>query len=373
MSIRNALDKLFGSGEYVSAKRTIKDLESKRKLTGKDKKDKREAEKIMDERRRFLQKALAVIATLGVGTYLGISNKEKFGCEPDKKSSNTSDPAVPENNHNQLPISSRTTENFPSGEKMRALLDRGFEKVFRGIPTDPNEGNSQSMRILSAIKAFRKQKVKWAELRGRKFYSLETGHKFDGWMVVLNPSNEQYHTKREPFVIDTSSPDGIIALLIKPCELTETWAGIFQAHELIHLHDLVLKLEPRKPNRKQYLNGEMKAYFVERVLADHITNGRYSKEVQAFIKRHNFKTFEDVQRYINTNKALAFRELDQIISNEPPKSHHELALRMGFHNIVVSMDVETKAVKERGEQPDLLEILAKVLNTYSGGVHVPRE
>ncbi len=371
MGFRKGLDKLFGAGEYAEAKKTVSTLEEKQKLTGRDKKDKRAAEEILLERRKFLQQALAVTATMAAGAYLGVSNKEKLGCLPDKKS--------PENPHTsnypseQIPNIFQSPENHPTGAQMRGILDRGFEKDFKDVPLALADAKTPQMQMLSAIKAFRTKMVRWAELKGRAFISLETGHKSGGWMVVLTPESASYHTQKEALVIDTSSPDGIVALLIRPFEVTETWAGIFQTHELSHLHDMVFKLEPRKPNRDQYLHGELRAYFVEKVLVDHLTNGRYSKELPELIKRNNLNSLDDVKKYLATNREHSFEDLNQVVSPEKPRSFHENALRQGFHSVMVSFEVEVKAVKERGETPNLKEILAKILNMSSGGSHVPRQ
>lgn len=211
---------------------------------------------------------------------------------------------------------------------VRALYDRGFDAVLETV-------SEEERAVLGMIKQFRRRHILWAEVRDDSYYPLEASNTFKGAMCVL-PRDHSDVRQGNPLLGIALRPE-LNILNIQPVKITPEWAGIAQAHELIHLYDRANGIEPARPNRTQYLQGEARAYTTERIAADQLTRGEFSRRMEKFLTENGLSKAKRVQRVLvkpEEGSALV-TELSQSvgtsITQTPSLSEGEEAIRNGFY------------------------------------------
>ena len=107
-------------------------------------------------------------------------------------------------------------------------------------------------------------------------------------------------------------------------------AGLFLTHELSHLADRVLKVEPPNPTRAQFLMGELRAYDLELMAADLVSAGRLRRGLDALLDDWQLESLERVTERCGRMEPRESASLNTAISGGDPQSAAEGRLRNGF-------------------------------------------
>gem|GEM_PF-4436092 len=269
----------------------------------------------------------SAVATVGILTGVGISaSGEKF---PDDEEGSS----VPSRGNDRSVNVER--ERLLGEQETRDLYNQGFSKVMDGIPDEPSENNDGLTNELSSLKHFRNKYCNWARLGADGYYALEDGHTGTAWMSVVMPGSPDYENLPGIVSVDPERTD-VNMLKIKPVPITKTWAGIVLTHELAHLRDIVTGREKKNPSMQEFLKGEVLAYFSEIVLADRLTNGRYSQEMKKIIDEMGIRDTDSAVAFFKSPSSESIsRRLDSLFDESEPKGEDERALRDGFYTVSI--------------------------------------
>lgn len=226
-------------------------------------------------------------------------------------------------------------ERADAEAKYRELYDRGFAKLMASIPDQAPADASEAIRTLSFFKNFGTSGVSWSLLDAstKGYSSVESGLRVGSWKAIIPPELIKDYEADPLLHIDGSS--SINVLQIQPAEVSEEWAGIFLVHELVHLFDREKKIEPLHPDRLQYLAGEARAYKVELLAVNYVSEGQYSRVMEEELTRLGITSLDGIYKIYESKRLeefeASFIKLDQTIGSGPPKSTKEKGNRSGFH------------------------------------------
>lgn len=216
-------------------------------------------------------------------------------------------------------------------EALRQTFDVGLTQIFERIPDIPSSEEDHGMRSLRELKQFRRDRVRWAELQGDAIVSLEDGVIDNAWMIVIPSGHRLAKSQREMLQVNTTNPTNY--LTIKSVAITPKWAGIGGSHEAQHLYDFATGREPRNPNRRQYLEGEERAYSTEMTAATLLSNGQFLGALDAVLTQqqlHDEASIVALRQDFPKLVTIA-RELDKCITEDKPLSGCESSIRLGFY------------------------------------------
>lgn len=316
----NILRKFWEGGDDVT--RAHKEL---RELDGKSDLGRRNAQKLEAARKtireHFLKRVLATVGSLGVAaaTVAGVL----YFKSPSSQDNSVASSAPPqENPHHTAP--EKPQEYLPEAA-VRSIYDAGFDMLMRNVPDARENTTDEASLVLSVFKKFRKDHVRWATLQGDSINSLEEGNKSGAWVAVIpkdNPLMGQSHP-----VMKSNRPD-MNLLTIKPIAITPEWAGMILLHELVHLYDRMSGYEPKRPSRREYLEGETRAYMIEISGANRITNHQFSRAVRAFVVKHRIRS---VDQAFEVYRREGFGDLNAVVTPTPAQGLDEQAMREGLY------------------------------------------
>jgi hypothetical protein len=217
------------------------------------------------------------------------------------------------------------TENEPLVSQVRAAYNRGFDMVEASFL---QQAKNSPYSELEKVITFRREMVRWAELRGEKFYTLESAPRNSVWLVV--PPGHHYVDEMIGALQIYAKPE-LKTLLIQPEKITDLWAGICLIHEISHLRDYYNGIEPINPTRKQFLECEWRAHQLEFMAANLLSKGDIQKRVDEKLARwqpHSHKELIDKFRNINGDEYM---KLEEAMQSQRPMSKAEMGLREAFY------------------------------------------
>ncbi len=232
---------------------------------------------------------------------------------------------------------------------VRDLYNQGFELVMRGVPDfvpeqdKPNVIQVGSERMLSLLKTFKINSTRWAYVEKGAYVAMQGGHKDDAWLAVVL-KGDKFFEKNPPFIIE-ESPD-VNALRIKAFPVSQAWAGIFLTHELSHLLDRALSWQARVPTRRQYLEGEVRAYAAEISLVNRLTSNQFGVRLKQVLAEKNLAHQSQVANFIKrkANMESVQRMLEPLIGGLPA-GEDEQALRYGFYAVALCLEATKNNMK----------------------------
>lgn len=217
-------------------------------------------------------------------------------------------------------------------EVIHKLYDSALTSLFDQVTNEPSR-TEPVIGMFIDLARFYRDHVCWAELRpDDSIHSLEAGQSVHAWMVAMSPGSSRARQQRQ--VLQADWFDGSYGLFIRPAPVTSRWAGLLAVHEIEHLASMASGRETRGQRRDPYLEGEVRAYSVERAAADILTGGHYSHAVNRALADHGLTTIESVVR-LNGTRVLdqITGKLDGVITVEEAVSTGEARLRGGLHLI----------------------------------------
>lgn len=251
---------------------------------------------------------------------------------------------------------------------VRQRYDAGYERITQYVPSNIRRDQDPDMALLSDLKSFRKDAVRWAEMDGEAIRASEGGQMGMAWLIAI-PSDHRVMNEQSE-LLSVPLHHAIHQLRIRPEDITEEWAGIGLLHELSHLRDFVLKIEPNNPNREQYISGEDRAYSAEICGADLLSEYRAAPAALRLFEELGIHTLEDfalnVQKYLPTIHV----ELDPYITTEKPKSEKEVGIRAAFWMFYSAKQFLKKTVQDPKEQSHLFRGFIEAV--YEARGHLPK-
>ena len=176
-----------------------------------------------------------------------------------------------------------------------------------------------------------------------------------------------------PYLSDVSKTQ--LEFPIPSAPITLEWSGIVLAHELSHVLGW---FENRRTDRDeslvQWLDNELRAYHVEYLLVDHLSHGRYRHALDEVLTALSVDGLDDLMARVTRHRngeawllldPLLRQRLDAAVSEMPPASPIEDALRKGFHAtalILRSAERENGGIASLGLQPAVVEKLRRAAN-----------
>jgi hypothetical protein len=196
---------------------------------------------------------------------------------------------------------------------------------------------------LFELDTFRQDHVRWATLEENGIMRADESGKIGGaWMFVVPPGHPLLQTQPSMYSMNFDDTGLNPTLGVLPYGITDRWAALASIHELSHLRDAVLKIEPaRGRTRAQYLEGEHKAYSVERALAFAFTQGRLQQALESVVSEalKQADTMSALNSLVNQRLPAIAQSLDTILEPNAPKSASEGALRRGLYLMLIGFEV----------------------------------
>jgi len=237
--------------------------------------------------------------------------------------------------------------------EFRVLYDEGFSLVMRSFL---NNSTNPKYRLLSDIKRFREQAVRWARFDGDRYHALEAGRTDGAWLAIIPVGRSRAQERRNTLQIE-SNPN-IHVVRIQPDKITRIWAGIFLIHELSHLADRVTQFEPVRPTREQYLHGEARAYKLELMSVNLVSQDAFDRRLDTILEGWRAPSTETLVGKLKAIQGSELNILDSVVTDERSKSDSEKGLRSGFYVLALFLRF---VEKNNAGMDDFLRGLNKLL------------
>jgi hypothetical protein len=167
-------------------------------------------------------------------------------------------------------------------------------------------------------------------------------------MVVVPPGHEVLKRMVATLEVRLESNPPLNVLLVKPESVSELWSGIVLSHELSHLMDRVHQTEPNNPTRQQFLEGELRAYEIEQLAANLLSQGALEKQMDRLLARWRPSSHEELAHLFSDMPAADWDSLEAALASPAAESEAEMKLRGGFYMIALSL--RFLAAQERGRE-----------------------
>lgn len=314
--------------------------------------ERRYQEAVVMERRYFFRISItAVLCLCGIGGGIRwIFSRQR------------NDPLQTDDRDDEEP-EAESLEFFEDLNKARKTYDEGFAVVLGEIPETPSPKDSLEIKALSKLKEFRKKLVRWAEAQGERIIALEKGSLGGAWLVIFPPGHPAV-SPDEPFLaIDPNpTPADMNLLRVQPYRISREWAGIVKVHELSHLMDRAFHIEPKQPNREQFLAGEVRAYFLEIAATNSFTHGIFREALRTTIQNMRWNSIEEIFLSFSAPTIQdVIGPLDETISNSPAESSGERSLRDGFYRIALGFEFIRMKFPAEQQIPLMKDYVAKAM------------
>lgn len=258
---------------------------------------------------------------------------------------------------------------------VRLNFKSGIDYILGQVYDSPRDGEHVSTPLLRGLKEFRKDHVRWAEIReDRNIFALEPGDAEGAWLTVI-PSDSSLMNDKIPSCISVRAEKGlkdkpVWLMRVLPVGFTKEWAGIAGVHELEHLENLFSGKEPAKASRSEYVDGEIRAFTAEMGAADILSRGRFLKAIDSMIEVYQWTDFEQIKPILRTHPALILmaRNLDPYITTQQPLSQHEGGIRLAFYWMATALRMAERTAAGNPELAHLNKI--KVLEFAYGSDEV---
>jgi hypothetical protein len=115
------------------------------------------------------------------------------------------------------------------------------------------------------------------------------------------------------------------------------WAMLFAIHELTHLYDRETGLEPLDPNRREFLDAEVRAYRYELQVAQLLSDEAFVPALDAVLDGWGNPSMAEVDKRANVLPDDDVQVLSATIDHAEARSPNEDGLRRGFFWIALVM------------------------------------
>jgi hypothetical protein len=255
-----------------------------------------------------------------------------------------------------VPIACHTIEQRTTAENLRtedisqegaeSLYRHAFDTMMSVITKNERHLSSEAFELLSSLDTFRREKVRWASVTPNGgIISKDSGQIGDAWVFILPKGHFLYQEQKSVHSVHIDDSGLIPYLSILPQDMTAKWAMLGAVHELQHLSDIVLGVEPKRgETREQYLEGERRAYTVEIGLANAYSEGRLKAAFQQLVS--NACKADDpilaLNALVGERLPAIAQSIDQCMRVGLPKSIGELGVRQGLYAMLIGFEIANK-------------------------------
>lgn len=203
--------------------------------------------------------------------------------------------------------------------------------------------SNEDQNDLVQLDAFHRKRVRWASLTmDGGMIAQEAGKIGDAWIFVVPPKHEMMQTQQSVHAMNYDNSGNNPYLSILPYKLTPKWAGLAIVHELSHLRDAVLKIEPGEGRtRDQYLEGEHRAYSVERALAFAYSDGKLQTALQSIVRtalENQDDAVPALKILVGERLPAICQSLDLALDPQEALSKQELSVRQGLYTMLIGFE-----------------------------------
>ncbi len=244
-------------------------------------------------------------------------------------------------------------------DRVEAVYRHAFDTLQNVLARRSDQFSVSDATLIYDLDRFRTQRVKWASLTpSGGMLAQEPGKIGDAWIFVVPPGHPMIKTQTavHSMNVDNSGLNPYLSIL--PYDMTEKWASMAALHELSHLRDHVLGVESFEgKTRDQYLEGEHRAYSVERALAFAYSDGRLQQTLQTVVSKalQSADPMQALNALVNHELPGISQSLDQCIDPNPPKSQGELGVRQGLYVMLLGFEIARQTAQGNAEQQRHME------------------
>lgn len=228
-------------------------------------------------------------------------------------------------------------------EKMKGIYKGVLSSLGDIIAKNHKNLSAEDTKILYELDNFRKDRVKWATLTPEsQMMADEPGKIGDAWIFVVPPGHSMMKTQQSTHAMNYDNAGLNPYLSILPHDMTHRWAGLGAVHELSHLRDAVLGIEPsRGRTRDQYLEGEHRAYSVERALAFAYSEGRLQQALESIVREALNKgdAMSAINSLVNERLPAISQSLNLCVEPQAARSKGELGVRQGLYAMLIGFEI----------------------------------
>ena len=214
----------------------------------------------------------------------------------------------------------------PGVVRTRARFDQAFVDLSARLPPEA-AGKDHPLHALHALVQFRNRSVGWLRMVGDGYVPLGAARP-RSWMTVV-PDGHPYRDEMYS-VLQMTAEEEFYVVHIAEGEYDPTWAILFAVHEVTHLYDRDLGIQPLRPNRRQHLDAELRANRNEMAAAQLVSGGTFLPALDALLDEWEGASTADIDRLAQRLDAKAVARLSRPITRAPAASQDEDALRRGF-------------------------------------------
>lgn len=221
----------------------------------------------------------------------------------------------------------RSAEAVQAGiARTRATFDTAFEDLRARLPAAAAR-QGHPLHGLHALLEFRRTRVGWLAM-GPEDAEPSAGRPFRSWMTVV-PLGHPYLRQMQSTLQMTAARDRFV-VYIAEAEYHPTWSMLFAIHELTHLYDRDLGIEPLHPTRREFLDAEVRAYRNELQVAELLSGGTFLPALDATLDAWGPKSLEALEALANNLPDADAERLAKAIDHAEARSEEEEGLRLGF-------------------------------------------
>lgn len=254
-------------------------------------------------------------------------------------------------------------ETLGNPELPVAQVEAVYRKVLETLPTivtkHSDRMSAADQTAMFDLSNFRRDHVRWASLTEKGgMIAQEPGVMGGAWIFVVPPGNFMIQQQKATHSMNLDNAGINAYLSILPYAVSEKWAALGLVHELSHLRDYVLGIEPAKGRtRDQYLDGEHRAYSAERALAFAYSNGQLQSTLQSIVEKAMSQpdSVQALNALVNQELSSITQSLDQTVEPNPPKSLSEMGIRQGLYMMLLGFEMARQMAKGNDEAQKYFE------------------
>lgn len=239
-----------------------------------------------------------------------------------------------------------------SVKQTEAIYRHAFEQLPHIVAKQSGVLDPRNAELLLELDRFRKERVRWASvMHDGALMAQESGTIGNAWIYVVPPNHwleKQQHATLSAHM-DDAGLNHVLSILSH--DIHPTWAALAAAHELSHLRDGVLGIEPTKGRtRDQYLEGEHRAYSVERALALAMSGGRLQSALETIVTDTLRRPDPAIaiNDLLNNRRLFIMQSLDPCLVPDAPRSPSEEGTRLGLYVMLLGFEFSGRFVRGGG-------------------------
>lgn len=183
---------------------------------------------------------------------------------------------------------------------------------------------SQKAAVDRAVSA--QAELTWAQTDDHgNVYSLDDGTVGQILAILMTPTEASRHQAG----ILTLTNEDPVQILIAPHKVSQLWAGVVLAHELVHAQDVLEGVEPASPTEGEWMAGEARAYRLQSQIVDRLSQGRLTRVLSTWMENGDLPVSREADQLVHQ----VARRLGHEVDLAEPASNTERAQQNAFYAV----------------------------------------